>query len=246
MDDKDFSLHIAKEPLTGPFKRGRNTVVDSGKSDENSITWEVDPKPLNVATVGLHGDKRSFAMQIDSGAKIDKCAGANYAENYSENEGPKQSSHPMESCQPANPARFLPSLVKLGGCLTICRLICDLAHSPGGFGQARHANSRRKRVVSSAIRRNMPRCLDSKTHYDNLLNSILAAIDANVAGVDSAVMLDVDRFISESNDTNIFFVRRGELTMNTAPAAARKRLALQDPISDIPVRKNIVPGTRQN
>jgi branched-subunit amino acid aminotransferase/4-amino-4-deoxychorismate lyase len=43
------------------------------------------------------------------------------------------------------------------------------------------------------------------------LNNILATIDANVAQVDSAVMLDVHGFISETNDTNIFLVRNDEL-----------------------------------
>jgi len=74
------------------------------------------------------------------------------------------------------------------------------------------------RIVSSAIRRNTPQCLDSKIHHNNLLNNILAAIDANVAGVDSAVMLDVYGFISETNDTNIFIVRDGELLTPFADA----------------------------
>jgi branched-chain amino acid aminotransferase group I len=63
------------------------------------------------------------------------------------------------------------------------------------------------RVVTSSIRRNTPQCLDSKIHHNNLLNNILATIDANVAQVDSAVMLDVHGFISETNDTNIFLLR---------------------------------------
>jgi len=74
------------------------------------------------------------------------------------------------------------------------------------------------RVVTSTIRRNTPQCLDSKIHHNNLLNNILAAIDANVAGVDSAVMLDVHGFISETNDTNIFLVRKGELLTPFADA----------------------------
>jgi len=74
------------------------------------------------------------------------------------------------------------------------------------------------RVITSAIRRNTPQCLDSKIHHNNLLNNILAAIDANVAGVDSAVMLDVQGFISETNDTNIFIVRNGELLTPFADA----------------------------
>jgi len=65
------------------------------------------------------------------------------------------------------------------------------------------------RVITSSVRRNTPSCLDSKIHHNNLLNNILAAIEANVAGVDSAVMLDVNGFVSETNDTNVFLVRDG-------------------------------------
>lgn len=74
------------------------------------------------------------------------------------------------------------------------------------------------RVVTSATRRNTPQCLDSKIHHSNLLNNILAAIDANVAGADSAVMLDVNGFIAETNDTNIFIVHRGNLLTPFADA----------------------------
>ncbi len=66
-------------------------------------------------------------------------------------------------------------------------------------------------VITSSIRRNTPQCLDSKIHHNNLLNNILASIEANVAGVDAAVMLDVNGFVSETNDTNIFLVRDGVL-----------------------------------
>ena len=45
------------------------------------------------------------------------------------------------------------------------------------------------RVVSASTRRNTPSCLDSKIHHNNLLNNILAAIEANVAGVDSVMRL---------------------------------------------------------
>lgn len=74
------------------------------------------------------------------------------------------------------------------------------------------------RVVTSSTRRNTPQCLDSKIHHNNLLNNILAAIDANVAGVDSAIMLDVHGFVSETNDTNLFLVRNGELLTPFADA----------------------------
>ena len=67
------------------------------------------------------------------------------------------------------------------------------------------------RLITSAIRRNSPQCIDSKIHHNNLINNILAKIEANVAGVDDAVMLDLNGFVSETNATNIFLVRRGIL-----------------------------------
>ena len=39
----------------------------------------------------------------------------------------------------------------------------------------------------------------------------MAKIEANLAGVDDAVMLDVDGYVSETNATNIFFVKNGKL-----------------------------------
>lgn len=66
-------------------------------------------------------------------------------------------------------------------------------------------------VITASTRRNTPECLDSKIHHNNLLNNIIASIEANVAGVDSAVMLDVNGFISETNDTNLFLVNDGRV-----------------------------------
>ena len=65
------------------------------------------------------------------------------------------------------------------------------------------------RVITASTRRNTPQCLDSKIHHNNLLNNILASIEANVAGVDSAIMLDIQGFVSETNDTNLFVVNKG-------------------------------------
>ena len=65
------------------------------------------------------------------------------------------------------------------------------------------------RLVTSSIRRNSPLCLDSKIHHANLINNILAKIEANHAGVDDAVMLDLDGFVAETNATNIFMIKDG-------------------------------------
>jgi branched-chain amino acid aminotransferase len=65
------------------------------------------------------------------------------------------------------------------------------------------------RVITSSQRRNNPQFLDSKIHHNNLLNNILAKIQANVAGVDAALMLDDHGFVSELNDTNLFMTKNG-------------------------------------
>lgn len=65
------------------------------------------------------------------------------------------------------------------------------------------------RLVTSNIRRNSPLCLDSKIHHANLINNILAKIEANYAGADDALMLDLDGFVAETNATNIFLIKNG-------------------------------------
>lgn len=67
------------------------------------------------------------------------------------------------------------------------------------------------RLVTASVRRNSPQTLDSKIHHNNLLNNILAKIEANVAGADDALMLDLHGYVSETNATNVFAVRRGVL-----------------------------------
>lgn len=96
-------------------------------------------------------------------------------------------------------------------------------------------------VITASVRRNTPQCLDSKIHHNNLLNNILAAIEANVAGVDSAVMLDVNGFISETNDTNIFIVRGGQVLTPFAdaclPGLTRQMILDIAKTNDIPARE---------
>lgn len=67
------------------------------------------------------------------------------------------------------------------------------------------------RLITSSVRRNPPQCIDSKIHHNNLINNILAKIEANVAGVDDAIMLDIHGFVSETNATNLFIIKKGSL-----------------------------------
>ena len=74
------------------------------------------------------------------------------------------------------------------------------------------------RLITASVRRNPPQCVDSKIHHNNLINNILAKIEANVAGVDDAVMLDIHGFVSETNATNIFVIKKGRLLTPHADA----------------------------
>jgi branched-chain amino acid aminotransferase len=64
-------------------------------------------------------------------------------------------------------------------------------------------------LVTSKMRRPPPEILDPLIHHANLLNSILAKIEANQAGADDALMLDLRGFIAETNATHVFLVRNG-------------------------------------
>jgi len=65
------------------------------------------------------------------------------------------------------------------------------------------------RLVTSAVRRFAPDALDPKIHHNNLLQSILAKIQANQAGADDALMLDPRGFVAETNATHVFLVDQG-------------------------------------
>ncbi|KAG2695473.1 hypothetical protein I3843_07G014100 [Carya illinoinensis] len=66
-------------------------------------------------------------------------------------------------------------------------------------------------LVTATTRRNSPNNLDSKIHHNNLLNNILAKIEGNNANADDAIMLDKDGYVSETNATNIFLVKKGRV-----------------------------------
>jgi branched-chain amino acid aminotransferase len=73
-------------------------------------------------------------------------------------------------------------------------------------------------LITSAIRRFPPDCLDPRIHHANLLQSILAKVQANAAGADDALMLDLRGFVAETNATNVFIVDGGTV-MTSRPVA---------------------------
>jgi branched-chain amino acid aminotransferase len=84
-------------------------------------------------------------------------------------------------------------------------LIVLAEHKPPVYGSDGLA------LITSSVRRFPPDCLDPKIHHNNLIQSILAKIEANVAGADDALMLDTRGFIAETNATHVFIVAGGRV-----------------------------------
>ena len=91
-------------------------------------------------------------------------------------------------------------------------LIVLAEHKPPVYG------SEAIRLVTASIRRFPPDCLDPKIHSANLLQSILAKIEANNAGADDALMLDRRGFVAETNATHVFVVSGGVVRTPTTAA----------------------------
>lgn len=71
-------------------------------------------------------------------------------------------------------------------------------------------------AITSSIRRNSPMSIDSKIHHNNLINNILAKIEANLLNLDAAIMLDIYGYVSEANGTNLFMIKNEVVHTPTA------------------------------
>jgi branched-chain amino acid aminotransferase len=96
-------------------------------------------------------------------------------------------------------------------------------------------------LITSSVRRFPPDCLDPKIHHNNLLQSILAKIEANHANADDALMLDQRGFVAETNATHVFLVRRGTV-LTSRPIACPEGITRSTvlhlcEIHDIPCRE---------
>lgn len=91
-------------------------------------------------------------------------------------------------------------------------------------------------LITSKMRRPPPEILDPQIHHANLLNSILAKIEANNAGADDALMLDTRGFVAETNATHVFIVRHGEVATSrvlACPAGITRATVLEICASEI-------------
>jgi len=86
-------------------------------------------------------------------------------------------------------------------------------------------------LITSKIRRPSPEVLDARIHHANLLNSILAKIEANNAGADDALMLDTHGFVEETNATHIFTVRNSDKSGASGDLATSRCIACPEGIT---------------
>ena len=97
------------------------------------------------------------------------------------------------------------------------------------------------KLITSSVRRNNPQFLDSKIHHNNLLNNILAKIEANHAGADAGIMLDKNGFVAEANGVNLFCIRNGVVytphATSCLPGITRGLIIDICQENDIPIRE---------
>ena len=86
-------------------------------------------------------------------------------------------------------------------------------------------------LITSKMRRPPADVLDARIHHANLLNSILAKIEANNAGADDALMLDTRGFVAETNATHVFIVRNSNESRANAELATSRVLACPEGIT---------------
>jgi branched-chain amino acid aminotransferase len=86
-------------------------------------------------------------------------------------------------------------------------------------------------LITSKIRRPPPEVLDSRIHHANLLNSILAKIEASSAEADDALMLDTRGFVAETNATHVFIVRNSDKSRASGDLATSHVVACPEGIT---------------
>ena len=86
-------------------------------------------------------------------------------------------------------------------------------------------------LITSKMRRPPSEVLDARIHHANLLNSILAKIEANDAGADDALMLNTRGFVAETNATHVFIVRNSDKSRASGDLATSRCIACPEGIT---------------
>ena len=87
------------------------------------------------------------------------------------------------------------------------------------------------KLITASVRRPPPEVLNARIHHANLLNSILAKIEANNAGANDALMLDTRGCVAETNATHLFIVRNSDKSRAGGDLATSKVVACPEGIT---------------
>lgn len=73
------------------------------------------------------------------------------------------------------------------------------------------------KLITASTRRNIPEALNPRVKSLNYLNNIMAKIEANLAGVPEALMLNREGYVAECTGDNIFIVSRKDIVFTPPP-----------------------------
>ncbi|HBY03584.1 MAG TPA: branched-chain-amino-acid transaminase [Desulfotomaculum sp.] len=94
-------------------------------------------------------------------------------------------------------------------------------------------------LITVATRRNLPEACNPQVKSLNYLNNICAKIEANLAGVPEAIMLNQQGYVAEATGDNIFIVD-DDSTLITPPASAGALEGVtRNTVMEIAVKKGI-------
>ena len=100
------------------------------------------------------------------------------------------------------------------------------------------------KIITAKTRRNLPEAINPRIKSLNYLNNILAKIDAIDAGVQEAIMLTHDGFVTECTGDNIFIIKNNMLFTTPVDVGALEGIT-RDAVIDI-ARKNKVRFKEKN
>ncbi len=75
------------------------------------------------------------------------------------------------------------------------------------------------KLLISSVRRKSPHSVDSKVKATSYIDNIMAKLQANAAGMDDAILLDIDGYVAEACGENIFALRGAKLFTPPTTAA---------------------------
>ncbi len=73
------------------------------------------------------------------------------------------------------------------------------------------------KIITASTRRNIPEALNPRIKSLNYLNNIMAKIEANLAGVPEALMLNREGYVTECTGDNIFIISRRNKVFTPPP-----------------------------